>query len=130
MVVYLLQLKLGYACDIFNPKVQSQETNVLFLSIYVDNRSESSSTYDMNIGEGRDLLGELGIILNFDDHTVTWDTDTIPMNDRRTLSSLEALTKINLSTNEPQTLRNEYSWVVKHNGMNKHNVPLYSVYIL
>jgi hypothetical protein len=30
----------------------------------------------------RDLLGELGIIMNFNDHTVTWDTDTIPMKGR------------------------------------------------
>jgi hypothetical protein len=28
------------------------------------------------------LLEELGIIMNFNDHTVTWDTDTIPMKDR------------------------------------------------
>jgi hypothetical protein len=47
---------------------------------HVDDRSESSSTYDMIMG--RDLLGELGIIMNFNDHTVTWDTDTIPMKDR------------------------------------------------
>jgi hypothetical protein len=46
---------------------------------HVDDRSESSRTYDMIIG--RDLLGELGIIINFNDHTVTWDTDTIPMKD-------------------------------------------------
>jgi Aspartyl protease len=36
---------------------------------HVDDRSESSSTYDMIIG--RDLLGELGIILNFNNKTVT-----------------------------------------------------------
>jgi xylose isomerase len=30
------------------------------------------------------ILGELGIIMNFNDHTVTWDTDTIPMKDRDT----------------------------------------------
>jgi hypothetical protein len=46
-------------------------------AFYVVDRSESSSTYDMIMG--RDLLGELGIIMNFNDHTVTWDTDTIPM---------------------------------------------------
>jgi hypothetical protein len=40
---------------------------------HVDDRSESSSTYDMIMG--RYLLGELGIIMNFNDHTVTWDTD-------------------------------------------------------
>jgi hypothetical protein len=32
----------------------------------------------------RDLLGELGMIINFNDQTGTWDTDTIPMNDRDT----------------------------------------------
>jgi xylose isomerase len=32
----------------------------------------------------RDLLGELGMIMNFNDYTVTWDTDTIPMKDRDT----------------------------------------------
>jgi hypothetical protein len=31
---------------------------------------------------GRDFLGELGIIMNFNDHTVTLDTETIPMKDR------------------------------------------------
>jgi hypothetical protein len=88
-VVSLLKLKLGYSCDIFTPRVQPKETN--FLGIHVDDRSESSSTYDMIMG--RDLLGELGIIMNFNDHTVTWDTDTIPMKDRdnSTLSSVEAL---------------------------------------
>jgi hypothetical protein len=29
-----------------------------------------------------DLLRELGIIMNFNDHTVIWDTETIPMKDR------------------------------------------------
>jgi hypothetical protein len=33
---------------------------------------------------GRDLLGELGIIMNFNDYTVTWDIGTIPMKDRDT----------------------------------------------
>jgi xylose isomerase len=32
----------------------------------------------------QELLGELGIIMNLNDHTVTWDTDTIPMKDRDT----------------------------------------------
>jgi hypothetical protein len=49
---------------------------------HIDDRSESSSTYDMIMGQ--DFLGELGIIINFNDHTVTWDTDTIPMKDRDT----------------------------------------------
>jgi hypothetical protein len=61
---------------------------------HVDDRSESSSIYDMIMG--RDLLGELGIIMNFNDHTVTWDADTIPMKDRDTcsLSSVEDLIEI------------------------------------
>jgi hypothetical protein len=51
----------------------------------------------------KDLLGELGIIMNFIDHTVTWDTDTIPMKDRDTctLSSVEALIEVHMSENEP-----------------------------
>jgi hypothetical protein len=59
----------------------------------------------------RDLLGELGMIMNFNDHTVTWDTDTIPMKDRDTctLSSVEALIEVYKSENQPQTLRDEYS---------------------
>jgi hypothetical protein len=74
----------------------------------------SSSTYDMIMG--RDLIGEFGIIMNFNDHTVTWDTDTIPMKDRDTctLSSVEALIEINMSTNEPQTLRDEYCRATKN----------------
>jgi hypothetical protein len=49
--------------------------------------------------------------MNFNDHTVTWDTDTIPMKDRDkcTLSSVEALIEVYMNTNEPQTLRDEYS---------------------
>jgi hypothetical protein len=50
----------------------------------------------MIIGQGRYLLGELGIIMNFNDRTVTWDTDNIPMKERDTctLSSVEALIEI------------------------------------
>jgi hypothetical protein len=65
-------------------------------AFHVDDRSESSSTYYMIFVQGRDLLGELGIIMNFNDHTVTWDTDIIPMKDRDicTLSSVETLMEI------------------------------------
>jgi hypothetical protein len=63
----------------------------------------------------RDLLGELGIIINFNDHTVTWNTDTIPMKDRdiSTLSSIEAVTEVYMIANEPQTLRDEFSRATK-----------------
>jgi hypothetical protein len=52
-------------------------------SFHVDDRSESSNTYDMivSLETNRDLLGELGIIMDFNDHTVTWDTDTITVKD-------------------------------------------------
>jgi hypothetical protein len=39
----------------------------------------------MVIGQAIDPLGELCIIMNFIDHMVTWDTDTIPMKDRDTV---------------------------------------------
>jgi hypothetical protein len=44
----------------------------------------------------QDLLEELGIIMNFNDHAVAWDTDTIPMKDidTCTLSSVEDLIEI------------------------------------
>jgi hypothetical protein len=73
---------------------------------HIDNRSKLSSTYDMIIG--RDLLGELGIILNFNDHTVTWDTDTIPMKERSTLNTQEAILEVYLASNEPKSLVDEY----------------------
>jgi hypothetical protein len=48
---------------------------------------------------GRDLLGESGIIMNFNYQMVTWDTDTIPIKDRYkcTLSSVEALIEVYMS---------------------------------
>jgi hypothetical protein len=45
-------------------------------SFHVYDRSESSSTHAMIIGQGRDLVGELGMIKNLNGHTVTWDTET------------------------------------------------------
>jgi hypothetical protein len=43
--------------------------------------------------------------MNFNDDTVTWDTDTIPMKDRDT----GTLSSVYMIANEPQTLRDEYS---------------------
>jgi hypothetical protein len=53
--------------------------------------------------------------MNFNDHTVTWDTDTIPMKDKDTAlyHQFEALNEVFMSTNEPQTLRDKYSWATK-----------------
>jgi hypothetical protein len=50
----------------------------------VDDCSELSSLFEIVIGMIRGLHGESCIIMNFNDHTVTWDTDTIPMKDRDT----------------------------------------------
>jgi hypothetical protein len=44
---------------------------------HVDDQSKASDTYGMTIG--RFLLGKLCMILNFNDKTGIWDTDTIPM---------------------------------------------------
>jgi hypothetical protein len=53
--------------------------------------------------------------MNFNDHKVTWDTDTIPIQDRDTctLSSVEALIEVYMIANDPQTLRDEYSRTTK-----------------
>jgi hypothetical protein len=45
---------------------------------------ESSGTYDKIIGQGRDILVELSTIMNFNDHRIIWDTDTIQIKDRDT----------------------------------------------
>jgi hypothetical protein len=63
-------------------------------AFHVNGRSESSSTYDMIIGKGKDLLGELDIIMNFNDQKITWDIGTIPMKDKGTLSLVDALIEI------------------------------------
>jgi hypothetical protein len=80
-------------------------------AFHVLDRSESSSTYDMIMG--RDILGELDIITNINDHTVTWDTDNRNYSNERqrysTLSSVDALIEVHMSENELQTLRDEYS---------------------
>jgi hypothetical protein len=49
-VVNSLQLKLVYACNIFTPRVQSQEKICSSWEFHVDDRSEPSSAYDMIIG--------------------------------------------------------------------------------
>jgi hypothetical protein len=53
--------------------------------------------------------------MNFNYHTVTWDTDNIAMKDRDTctLSSVETLIEVYMSAYEPQTLRDEYSQATK-----------------
>ena len=39
---------------------------------------------------GRDLLEALDLIINFNDHTITWEEATIPMKDHGIISTLQA----------------------------------------
>jgi hypothetical protein len=50
-VVNLLQLKLGYACDFTLPNFNLKKQISCPMKFHVDDRSESSSTYDMIIGK-------------------------------------------------------------------------------
>jgi hypothetical protein len=49
-VVHLLQLKLVYACDISLPEFNLKKQMIDSWEFHVDDRSESSRTYDMIIG--------------------------------------------------------------------------------
>jgi hypothetical protein len=55
------------------------------------------------------------ISMNFNDHTVIWDTDSIPMKDRDPIQHtyIQSLIEVHLSANEPQKLRDEYSRATK-----------------
>jgi hypothetical protein len=103
-VVNLPQLNPGYACDILKKQTSS------FLLFHIDDRSGSSSIFDMIIVQA--LLGEIGIVMNFNDHKVTWDNYSIHYSNERqrysTLSSVEALIEVYINANEPQTLRDKY----------------------
>jgi hypothetical protein len=79
-------LKLGYSHENFTPRIQSKEKIYSSWPYHVEYRSDSPSTYDMIIFH--DLLGESGIVMNFNDWTVTWDTDTISMKE---ISEIHAL---------------------------------------
>ncbi len=53
-----------------------------------DTATASNSQYDMILGQ--DLLETLGIIINFNDHTMTWDEATIPMKEYSSIPMLHA----------------------------------------
>jgi hypothetical protein len=84
-------------------------------AFHIDDHSESSRTYDMIMGQ--DLLGESGIIINFNDHTVTWDTDNCYYSNERQrhfiISRGPDWDHVYMSANEPQTLKDEYSRATK-----------------
>jgi hypothetical protein len=68
---------------------------------------KSSNTYDIIIG--RDILTELGMILNIQDIIVSWDTDILPLRVKRNLETLKLLTEVYLTANEPYLLEDEYT---------------------
>jgi hypothetical protein len=72
---------------------------------HVDDRCKSSNTDDMILGQ--DLLGKLRI--NFNDYTVTWNTDTILLKDRGTLNTQDALLEVYLASYEPKSLVDKFS---------------------
>ena len=53
-----------------------------------DTTPANTSCYDMIIG--RDLIQALGFIIDFNDHTMTWDEATIPMKEYGKISTLAA----------------------------------------
>jgi hypothetical protein len=72
------------------------------------------------LATNRDLLEQLGIIMNFNDHTVTWDTvgywHYSNEGQRYThfiISRGPDWDNVYLSANEPQSLRDEYSWATE-----------------
>jgi hypothetical protein len=81
--------------------------NLISWTFHVDDRSKSSNTYNMIIG--REIPGELGIVLDFNAHTVTWDIDTIPMKDRGSLNTQDALLEVYLDSNKQKSLVDEFS---------------------
>ena len=76
------KVKLTFLLPEFN---QSKEIS---WKCHVDDATKAStSRYDMIIG--RDLLQALGFIIDFNDHTMTWEEATIPMKDHGTVSTLQ-----------------------------------------
>jgi hypothetical protein len=69
------------------------------------------------LATNQDLLGESGMIMNFNDHTFTRDTDNWYYSTERRrysiLSSVEALIEVYMTANEPKMLRDEYSLATK-----------------
>jgi hypothetical protein len=65
--------------------------------------------------------------MNFNDHMVTWDTDSVHYSNERqrysSLSSVVALIIVYMSANEPQTLRDEYSRATKNLDAEYKHVP-------
>jgi hypothetical protein len=49
------------------------------------------------------------MILNFQDKTVSWDTDTIPMREKGNLKTLKLLTEGYLRANKPKLVEEEYT---------------------
>jgi hypothetical protein len=95
----------------FNLKKQTYSCR----AFHVDDRSESSSKNDMIIGNQPRSPWRIR-----HNHELQWPYSHLGywqyFNQRQrysTLSSIEALIEVYMSANEPQTLRDEYSWATK-----------------
>jgi transposase InsO family protein len=65
------------------------QTKEITWTCHVDDTAvATTSQYDMILG--RDLLEALGLIINFYDHTMTWEEATIPMKDYGSLPTLQS----------------------------------------
>jgi hypothetical protein len=84
----------GYDCIliIVSPSIGESFGVIPTIVKFIEFYKASASKYDMIIC--RDLLEEFGIILNFNDRTVTWDRYTTSMKDRYTLNSQESLIEV------------------------------------
>jgi len=75
------KVKLKFLLPEFN------QTKEISWTCHMDDATPANTTrYDMIIG--RDLLQALGFIIDFHDHTMTWDEATIPMKDYGKISTL------------------------------------------
>jgi hypothetical protein len=83
LVFNSLHLKIGL-CHFHSPSSTSRNKVVHPWAFHVDDRSESSSTYDMIIGIQPRPSWRIRYNHELKDNTVTWDTDNIPMKDRDT----------------------------------------------
>ena len=94
-------------------------------TFHIDDRTNIGSTYDMIIG--RDLLHELGITINFDAKTLTWETDTILMKSRGHLKDKKTVNDIFLTANEPTGIQDEFARATQILDANYHAANLNEV---
>jgi hypothetical protein len=77
----------------------------------VNDRAKSSNTYDMITGS--DFLTVFRMNLNFNDKTVSWDTDIVSKRETGNLKYMKLLSKAYLTASEPKHLMDEYAGSTK-----------------